>query len=56
MKRAFQRGLEMRRAHAGLESFSDHVLKDSGIERTDVQRVARETPSVLDRRSEDAPC
>ena len=56
MKLALQRGLEMRRAEAELESFSDHMLKDIGIERSDIQRVVYGNPSVLDRRSGDAPC
>lgn len=56
MKRALQRELEIRRAEAELKTLSDHLLKDLGISRSDIERVVRGKPPALDRRSQDAPC
>jgi uncharacterized protein YjiS (DUF1127 family) len=56
MKGALQRRLEKSRAEVELRNFSDHMLKDIGIERSDIRRVVRGNPSVLDRPSRDAPC
>jgi uncharacterized protein YjiS (DUF1127 family) len=56
MKLALHHQLEIRRAEAEGESVSEHMLKDIGIERNDMQRLVRGNPSVLDRSSEGAPC
>ena len=47
---ALKREIAIRRARTALEGLSDHLLKDIGISRSDIQRVVREGRAAPRRR------
>ena len=55
IRQAIRRERELSRAVAELENLSDHLLKDIGISRCDIQHVVRGT-SPLQRRPDDGSC